>query len=1337
MKRIIFKISAVLCTLAFFASPQAQAQCTNAPNGQYPAATFTPSCIGSPETITALAWTGEYSVLTLTAGVTYTFTSSVATDYLTVTDNAVTPIVFGVGPLAFNCPTSGTYRIYRHNNAACATQNTSRTISVQCGTPPPPVTNDDCSSVTPTVLVNGAGATTFNGTTLGGTASSIENTVLGYGAVWEAVTLTGTCNQLTVNFCGTPAGNMDGNFFIVYTDCPLSTYTVTAIYDFTSCGDGNGTMTFLNLPAGTYYLPVIIDGSSNTLGAYTMNVSSIDCPPPPVNDDCAMATTVSCGVYTGSTASATPDPAAPVCGGNVTSNGVWYMIQGTGQTFTVSLCGSGYDTYIHAYSGSCAALTCITSNDDFCGASSQISLPTVIGTNYYILINGYNANSGPYTLTVTASAPSNDACAAATVIAPGTYTGNTACATTDVAPTCGGSSDDASGGVWYSYTTSCSGNITASLCTGTTYNTQLRVFSGTCGALVCEAGNDDGCGTQSTVSWAGAPSTTYYILVYGEGESGPFTLNVSQVDNIAPVPNVASLTAINSTCSVTLTAPTATDNCVGSVTGTTPQMTYSANGTYNVIWTYNDGNGNTSTQSQAVTINDNIAPTVICNNDTVVDNDPGDCGAVVNYIEPACLVALEHYNQPDNAILDNGFFMGTTGPRYLADDFNVPAGDCWNISEITANIWEAVPAGSLTSLQVTILNDAGGIPGTSVSSQALNSSNWNINATLGAAFGYTVEEFSLMLPTSVNVCGGVSGATFWLSLHDNTGPTSTAWSNSLPVNGYTAKTSPSLSGPWADVLDVATPNDFVFSIIGEITGPVSDNCPDCPTVVQTAGLPSGSLFPVGITTNTFEITDNGGNTTTCSFDVTVNDTQAPVPNASETFTFTDGAINVAVQDLQTVSDSVLVSGLPTVLNTGDLSTVCININHTYVSDMSISLISPSGTVFDLSSGNGGSGDNYTNTCFDMSAAASIVGATAPFSGSYIPEGAGGFDVFNSENPNGYWKIQIYDAFNGDQGTLTNFALTFEYIDNLPTVMDECSVTLSVPTASDNCLGSVNGITSNGTTYTAEGTHIVTWTYTDSNGNVSTQTQQVIIDDVTAPVPNNPTLAPLTGNCLVNLTTVPTATDNCIGSINATTTDPLSYNSAGTYVVTWTYDDGRGNTSTQTQTVTVIDTISPVPNSVLLPNIVGNCSVTVENPPTATDNCAGTITATTTDPLLYDLIGTFFIIWHFDDGNGNTWTQNQTVVVNPCLGIEEESGQWNVLIYPNPSSGAFTLSFAEMPSENTEIKLVNNLGQVLYSGIQQSQNQQYDFSYLASGSYHLLIQNENGKISRQIIIHQNY
>ncbi len=59
------------------------------------------------------------------------------------------------------------------------------------------------------------------------------------------------------------------------------------------------------------------------------------------------------------------------------------------------------------------------------------------------------------------------------------------------------------------------------------------------------------------------------------------------------------------------------------------------------------------------------------------------------------------------------------------------------------------------------------------------------------------------------------------------------------------------------------------------TTPVGvDNCPGVVTM-QTAGLPSGSTFPVGTTTNNFRATDASGNIANCTFNVTVVDNEQP------------------------------------------------------------------------------------------------------------------------------------------------------------------------------------------------------------------------------------------------------------------------------------------------------------------------------------------------------------------------------------------------------------------------------------------------------------------------------
>ena len=63
----------------------------------------------------------------------------------------------------------------------------------------------------------------------------------------------------------------------------------------------------------------------------------------------------------------------------------------------------------------------------------------------------------------------------------------------------------------------------------------------------------------------------------------------------------------------------------------------------------------------------------------------------------------------------------------------------------------------------------------------------------------------------------------------------------------------------------ATAND---AMVTYSTPEGTDNIAGAVTT-QTAGLASGELFPVGTTTNTFVVKDAAGNTTSCSFDVTV------------------------------------------------------------------------------------------------------------------------------------------------------------------------------------------------------------------------------------------------------------------------------------------------------------------------------------------------------------------------------------------------------------------------------------------------------------------------------------
>ncbi len=221
------------------------------------------------------------------------------------------------------------------------------------------------------------------------------------------------------------------------------------------------------------------------------------------------------------------------------------------------------------------------------------------------------------------------------------------------------------------------------------------------------------------------------------------------------------------------------------------------------------------------------------------------------------------------------------------------------------------------------------------------------------------------------------------------------------------------------------------------------------------------------------------------------------------------------------------------------------------------------------------------------------------------------------------------------------------VGTLPEINAECSVDeISPPTATDGCEGTIIASTSQVFPITTQGETIVSWNYTDLNGNIVTQTQKVTIDDVTEPVPDAASLDDITLQCSVEEIVAPTATDNCKGSVIGTTTQVFPITTQGETIITWTYDDQNGNTATQTQKVIIDDVTEPVVDNTTLADIITTCAeVNQPTPPTATDNCKGSIAATTSQVFPITAIGTTTITWVFNDDNGNETTQTQDVIIN--------------------------------------------------------------------------------------------
>ncbi len=125
----------------------------------------------------------------------------------------------------------------------------------------------------------------------------------------------------------------------------------------------------------------------------------------------------------------------------------------------------------------------------------------------------------------------------------------------------------------------------------------------------------------------------------------------------------------------------------------------------------------------------------------------------------------------------------------------------------------------------------------------------------------------------------------------------------------------------------------------------------------------------------------------------------------------------------TVVFDVVVSGLPSVIDTNfGLETACLNMYHTYCSDMEVQLQAPDGTTILLFSGIGGGDDNFFNTCLEGTGT-SVTQGTAPFTGTFKSQGTMG-NVNNGQNPNGTWHLLCRDMAGADIGILTYWSITF-------------------------------------------------------------------------------------------------------------------------------------------------------------------------------------------------------------------------------------------------------------------------------------------------------------------------
>ena len=170
----------------------------------------------------------------------------------------------------------------------------------------------------------------------------------------------------------------------------------------------------------------------------------------------------------------------------------------------------------------------------------------------------------------------------------------------------------------------------------------------------------------------------------------------------------------------------------------------------------------------------------------------------------------------------------------------------------------------------------------------------------------------------------------------------------------------------------------------------------------------------GTNTFTYTIIDSNGDTSTAT--VTV-DVVAATPSTA-TYASTGGPVSIG--NNSTILSTIEITDTFSIL---DLN-IQLDISHSRDSDLDVFLVSASGTRIELFTDVGGNGDNFTNTILDDDAADSITSASAPFSGTYRPEGD--LSLLEGELLNGTWTLEITDDQNGQTGTLNNWLISVEH-----------------------------------------------------------------------------------------------------------------------------------------------------------------------------------------------------------------------------------------------------------------------------------------------------------------------
>jgi hypothetical protein len=571
--------------------------------------------------------------------------------------------------------------------------------------------------------------------------TSIANLTCGSSVSPTIASGTGVYNLTNCYYGGTPGKE------VIYTFTPTTTGThyinQTSSFDYidymfkASSGgcsgsgwtciedlDGAATSVGFNLTAGTQYY-ILLDPEVTTGGSVSF---SITCPtPPPTNDECAAAITLTpgaagaaCSPTAGNTNAATESPYG--CLNGYPDDDVWYKFVATATSHTVTVDGAAnFDAVVAVFTTDCSAsFTTVTGGDCSDGDntySDGIETLTLtgltIGNTYYVNVYdwwdddawfGYT-KGGDFTICITTPpSPPNDNCAGVISITPTeagvacSPTAGSSVGGTDSNVGCDDGNEDDD--VWYSFTAVATSHI-VNVDGSSSFRPVVGVYT-SCGATVTATGGT--CYTAASTGDAVALTltalsvgATYYVKVHNYNNGGgTFTICVTTPDNVCPSGPplndepcnavevvLGSIASGNNACATTSNEPSATPACWST-------------GTRNTVW-YSfiaPTGGNVKVRT---------APGSLRNTQIAVY--VGTCGSGLTLLGPGCNDDAPDCGATDLTISELSFTSLTTGTRYyISVDGNGNSVGSFAITVINSASSYPTSSGQECSVPITVCN---------------------------------------------------------------------------------------------------------------------------------------------------------------------------------------------------------------------------------------------------------------------------------------------------------------------------------------------------------------------------------------------------------------------------------------------------------------------------------------------------------------------------------------------------------------------------------------------------------------------------------------------------------